>query len=104
MLLRSLIAAAKQDHERSPTSDKVHAVSRPVIDAQFRHSAADRFRIARIAYLQTIDPRLNSALRAAVPQAGKPAGKSQGLANFDREALYSTGYNNTSLRRAANLK
>jgi hypothetical protein len=90
--LRAFVTASKQNDDRLAASDKVHAISRSVVDAHLRNAFANWLHIAGIADLKTVDPSLNSRSRAGIAQIGEPAGEDFGLADFNHDYLYPKGY------------
>jgi hypothetical protein len=57
-LLARLVAAAKQQDHQPVAPREIDAVARPVIDSQFLHARADRFRVTEQADLNAAIRRL----------------------------------------------
>lgn len=69
------VASGQQDDDRLAFPDEVDAVARAVVDAQFRHSLANRLHIAGIAGGEPLDPGLDTSAPTHVAQVVEPCGE-----------------------------
>jgi hypothetical protein len=74
------VAARKQDDQGASTSREVHAIPRPDVDPQFRHTLADWRDVSRIPSGQPFEPRLNPRPAAEVALTVEPARNALSLA------------------------
>ena len=77
--LAALVTAAQQQDNRLTTSNKIHAISWPKMDAQFTNSAANRLHITRMPKGQPIDPCTDSCAGLQVPLISHPTREHAGL-------------------------
>jgi len=77
-LLRALVPAAQQHHQRLLTLAVIHPVTGAIINPQFRYPAVQMAAIPRIAQRQSADAGLNPRLRLPIPQRVKSGIKRSG--------------------------
>jgi hypothetical protein len=71
--LRRLVATTQQHNYLATALHEVDAIAGPHVETHLRNAFADRLHIAKSTKLQSIQPRLNSKRRVAIPQRTKPS-------------------------------
>src|SRR5271157_1025740 len=70
--LFAFVAAAKEQHACPAQHRVVHLISRPPVDAQFRHALAQTFAVAEVSKRKPVDPRNDPRPRLGIVQTCQP--------------------------------
>jgi hypothetical protein len=86
-LLRTLVAAAQQDDDRTAPLLKLDAVAGTVMDAQFTDAVADKQNIASVSICQPVKPTEDRTSGPLVLQPAPPFAERLRLAQFNQGYL-----------------
>ena len=87
--LAILVPARQQDDESLASADEINAVSRSMVDPQFRYTGSDRPNITRIAQAQPVNANLNAGPGTEIAQTVEPCFNGRGLADLDHRDIVS---------------
>ncbi len=94
--LAALVAATQQDDEGLTLLDEIQPVSRPMVDAGFADSLANRLDITHETALEAVDACQDALPRLGVSEVGEPSSELVGLANLGHVCII--GYTNTGVK------
>jgi hypothetical protein len=98
--LRGFASARKQDDQGASTPREVHAIPRPDVDPQFRHTFADWRDVSRIPSGQPFEASLNPRSAPEVTQIVEPSRKAVCLAQLDHRSTVAQWLHSVNHRHA----